>query len=196
MRRISTLLSVAVALCSIVAVSAYYGDAGYQYSQQQMPAPYFPQQFAQDQYNPAPQYPAFQQTFEDPAPAADAAAEPAAEPAAEGEAAPAEGGEAVVTDGGEAPAEPCAADGECVEAETPAEGFSLGDDSDEATFAKRLEDLKNGVTKRTKSVTEEQAWVEQVETIVKKYNKKLNKVKDHVDQERLEIRALLNNADT
>jgi hypothetical protein len=85
----------------------------------------------------------------------------------------------------------CDETGECVLAETPADGFAREDSTDVAKFAKKVEDLTFGIRKKAKNVLEAEEWVKQVEEILTRYTDKVRRVKKHVSKEREAIRTLL-----
>jgi len=85
----------------------------------------------------------------------------------------------------------CRVLGNCLEAELPAMGEQPGDKSPVAVYKKKMEDIAFGIGKRTRSIGNEQVWIDQVEAIIKQYQSKLQKVKQHVRDQKKQIRDLL-----
>jgi len=56
---------------------------------------------------------------------------------------------------------------------------------------KKLEDIKTGITVKTRTIAGEQGWVAQVNEVEKEYAKKVAKVQEHIDDERKQVKNLI-----
>jgi len=79
----------------------------------------------------------------------------------------------------------------CIDAETPADGEEPGDHSPRAVFKKKMEVIKKSLTANNRNIAQESKWIDQVELIMKQYNLKVKKVKEHIADERKAIKELL-----
>lgn len=79
----------------------------------------------------------------------------------------------------------------CIDAETPAEGEAPGDHSPKAVFKKKMEVIKKSLMINNRNIAQESKWIDQVELIMKQYNIKVKKVKEHIGDERKAIKELL-----
>jgi len=79
----------------------------------------------------------------------------------------------------------------CITAETPAEGEEPGDHSPKAVFKKKMEVIREALLKNNRNIAEELKWLDQVDTIMKKYKLKSTKVREHITDERKAIKELL-----
>jgi hypothetical protein len=79
----------------------------------------------------------------------------------------------------------------CIDAETPAEGEEPGDHSPRAVFKKKMEVIKKSLMVNNRNIAQESKWIDQVELIMKQYNIKVKKVKQHIADERKAIKELL-----
>ena len=74
----------------------------------------------------------------------------------------------------------CADTANCVIAETPAEGMQRGDHSEEAIYAKKIELLETAVRKKVTAVLTEEAWIEEVENLVKEQARRVEVIIKHI----------------
>lgn len=79
----------------------------------------------------------------------------------------------------------------CIDAETPAEGEAPGDHSPKAVFKKKMEVIKKSLMINNRNIAQESKWIDQVELIMKQYQIKVKKVKEHIGDERKAIKELL-----
>jgi len=79
----------------------------------------------------------------------------------------------------------------CIDAETPADGEEPGDHSPKAVFKKKMEVIKQALKVNNRNIAAELKWIDQVELIMKQYQLKVKKVKEHVGDERKSIKELL-----
>jgi len=79
----------------------------------------------------------------------------------------------------------------CIDAETPAAGEKPGDHSPKAVFKKKMEIIKKSLMVNNRNIAQELKWIDQVEKIMKQYNIKVKKVREHITDERKAIKELL-----